>query len=50
VHKESIGQLNVDIKARRDVLEETQDAMGQLSNLLQDLHHTTDKMRQLYWE
>ena len=40
----------MDNKARRDVLDETQSSLTELGNMLQDLKHTTEKMRQLFWE
>ena len=50
LHRNAVGQLEADNKARREVLEETNGSLAELGNLLQDLKHTTDKMRQLYWE
>ena len=40
----------MDNKARRNVLDETQASLTELGNMLEDLKHTTDKMRQLFWE
>jgi len=47
IHKrrQNILQLNYDNKARRDVLDETQASLTELGNMLEDLKHTTDKMR-----
>ena len=49
-HRQRIIQLSMDNKARRDVLDETQNSLTELGNMLQDLKHTTEKMRQLFWE
>ena len=49
-HKQQINQLNLDNNARRDVLDQTSESMNELANMLQDMKHATDKLRQIFWE
>ena len=40
----------MDNGARRDVLDQTSTSMNELANMLQDMRHATDKLRQIFWE
>ena len=48
--RQTINQLNLDNNARRDVLDQTAESMKELGNMLQDMRHATDKLRQIFWE
>ena len=49
-HRQQINQLNMDNNARREVLDQTSESMLELGNMLQDMRHATDKLRQIFWE
>ena len=49
-NKQDVNQLNLDNNARRDVLDQTSESMKELGNMLQDMRHATDKLRQIFWE
>lgn len=49
-HRRAIEQLNMDNAARREVLEQTGESLTELGNMLQDMRHATDKLRQIFWE
>ena len=49
-YRQTINQLNMDNKARRDVLDQTAESMTELGNMLQDMRHATEKLRQIFWE
>ena len=40
----------MDNTARRDVLDQTAESMVELGNMLTDMRHATDKLRQIFWE
>ena len=40
----------MDNSARREVLDQTSESMVELGNMLTDMRHATDKLRQIFWE
>lgn len=49
-YRQRINQLEMDNKARRGVLDQTAESMNELGQMLQDMRHATDKLRQIFWE
>lgn len=40
----------MDNNARREVLDQTEVSMTELGNMLQDMRHATEKLRQIFWD
>lgn len=40
----------MDNNARREVLDQTGVSMTELGNMLQDMRHATEKLRQIFWD
>ena len=48
--KEVVEQLTKDNANRRELLEQTNTSLTELGNMLTDMRHSTDKLRQLFWD
>ena len=45
-----VEQLTSDNANRRELLEQTNVSLTELGNMLTDMRHSTDKLRQLFWD
>ena len=46
----TVQKLTSDNANRRELLEQTNLSLTELGNMLQDMRHSTDKLRQLFWD
>ena len=46
----TVQKLTSDNTNRRELLEQTNLSLTELGNMLQDMRHSTDKLRQLFWD
>ena len=46
----TVEQLTTDNANRRDLLDQTNASLTELGNMLTDMKHSTDKLRQLFWD